>query len=235
MLARQSVDSAAGDGRPGMKDKGRVAHGTWCAGGSRAGLLQRQSSAGLSSASAGFRACERQTVLSRRPSNRSWSKAIGGSKPILFGPISSRDRTVSSMPSRIDEGLKALIATGLFHDVRISRPGGRIVVTVFEAQVINRIAFEGNKKAKDEQINAEIQSKPRGHAVARDRAGRHPAHPRDLPSQRPVRRPDRAQDHRIAEQSRRSRSSRSTKARRPASSQSISSATAPIRRTASRT
>jgi outer membrane protein insertion porin family len=63
---------------------------------------------------------------------------------------------------RIDEGLKALIATGLFQDVRISRPGGRLVVTVVEAQVINRIAFEGNKKAKDEQISAEIQSKPRG-------------------------------------------------------------------------
>ena len=62
----------------------------------------------------------------------------------------------------IDEGLKALIATGLFTDVRISRPGGRIVVTVSEAQVINRIAFEGNKKAKDEQIAGEIQSKPRG-------------------------------------------------------------------------
>ena len=62
----------------------------------------------------------------------------------------------------IDEGLKALIATGLFTDVRISRPGGRIVVTVSEAQVINRIAFEGNKKAKDEQIAGEIQSKARG-------------------------------------------------------------------------
>jgi outer membrane protein insertion porin family len=63
---------------------------------------------------------------------------------------------------QIDEGLKALIATGLFTDVRISRPGGRIVVTVVEAQVINRIAFEGNKKAKDEQLTAEIQSKARG-------------------------------------------------------------------------
>src|SRR6188768_2718787 len=65
-------------------------------------------------------------------------------------------------PLQIDEGLKGLIATGLFTDVRISRPGGRIVVSVVEAQVINRIAFEGNKKAKDEQISAEIQSKPRG-------------------------------------------------------------------------
>jgi outer membrane protein insertion porin family len=63
---------------------------------------------------------------------------------------------------RIDDGLKALIETGLFQDVRISRPGGKIVVTVVENPVINRIAFEGNKKVKDEQLTAEIQSKPRG-------------------------------------------------------------------------
>jgi outer membrane protein insertion porin family len=63
---------------------------------------------------------------------------------------------------RIDEGLKALIATGLFQDVRISHPGGRMVVTVIESPVINRVAFEGNKKAKDEQLSTEVQSKPRG-------------------------------------------------------------------------
>jgi outer membrane protein insertion porin family len=62
----------------------------------------------------------------------------------------------------IDDGLKALIETGLFQDVQISRPGGRVVVTVVENPVINRIAFEGNKKVKDEQLSAEIQSKPRG-------------------------------------------------------------------------
>src|SRR5215472_17242063 len=33
---------------------------------------------------------------------------------------------------------------------------------VIENPVINRVAFEGNKKIKDEQLTAEIQSKPRG-------------------------------------------------------------------------
>src|SRR5215470_10388943 len=65
-------------------------------------------------------------------------------------------------PEQEDEALKALIATGLFSDVRISHVGGRLVVTVIENPVINRVAFEGNKKAKDEQLNAEVQSKPRG-------------------------------------------------------------------------
>ena len=62
----------------------------------------------------------------------------------------------------IDDGLKALIETGLFSDVRISRAGPRIIVTVVENPVINRVAFEGNKKVKDEQLSSEIQSKPRG-------------------------------------------------------------------------
>jgi outer membrane protein insertion porin family len=62
----------------------------------------------------------------------------------------------------IDDGLKALIETGLFQDVRINTSGGRLTVTVVENSVIGRIAFEGNKKIKDEQLSAEIQSRPRG-------------------------------------------------------------------------
>ncbi len=65
-------------------------------------------------------------------------------------------------PEQEDEALKALLTTGLFADVRIAHTGGRIVVTVVENPVINRVAFEGNKKAKDEQLTAEVQSKPRG-------------------------------------------------------------------------
>jgi outer membrane protein insertion porin family len=62
----------------------------------------------------------------------------------------------------VDDGLKALIETGLFEDVKISHAGGHLVVTVVENPVINRVAFEGNKKVKDEQLSGEIQSKPRG-------------------------------------------------------------------------
>src|SRR6185437_7513805 len=60
------------------------------------------------------------------------------------------------------EGVKALFATGLFQDVRPTMQGGRLTITVTENPVINRIAFEGNKKVKDEQLKAEIQSKERG-------------------------------------------------------------------------
>ena len=62
----------------------------------------------------------------------------------------------------IDDGLKALINTGLFSDVRIEHRGGRLVVVVSENSVLGRVVFEGNKKIKDEQLSAEVQSKPRG-------------------------------------------------------------------------
>jgi outer membrane protein insertion porin family len=62
----------------------------------------------------------------------------------------------------IDDGLKALIETGLFQDVKINQAGGRLAVTVVENPVIGRVVFEGNKKIKDEQLTSEIQSKPRG-------------------------------------------------------------------------
>jgi outer membrane protein insertion porin family len=62
----------------------------------------------------------------------------------------------------VDDGLKALINTGLFSDVRIEHRGGRLVVVVSENSVLGRVVFEGNKKIKDEQLSAEVQSKPRG-------------------------------------------------------------------------
>ena len=62
----------------------------------------------------------------------------------------------------IDAAYKALYATNLFQDVRISQAGGRLVVTVVESAVINKVVFEGNHKVKDEQLASEVQSKPRG-------------------------------------------------------------------------
>ena len=64
--------------------------------------------------------------------------------------------------SKINDGVRSLYATGLFSDVRVSRDGGRIVVHVAENGVINRVAFEGNKKVKSEQLESEVTSKTRG-------------------------------------------------------------------------
>jgi outer membrane protein insertion porin family len=63
---------------------------------------------------------------------------------------------------KIDEAVKGLYATGLFQDVQVSRAGGGLVVTVVENSMINRVAFEGNRKIKDATLEAEVQSKSRG-------------------------------------------------------------------------
>ena len=64
-------------------------------------------------------------------------------------------------PERVDKSLKALFATGLFADVKLDREGSTLVVRVVENPIINRIAFEGNSKLSDKDLNGEIQLRPR--------------------------------------------------------------------------
>lgn len=61
---------------------------------------------------------------------------------------------------RIDDSLKALYATGLFADVKLDRDGNTLVVKVVENPIINRIAFEGNHKLADKDLNGAIQLRP---------------------------------------------------------------------------
>jgi outer membrane protein insertion porin family len=61
-----------------------------------------------------------------------------------------------------DAALKALLATGLFESVTIERTGDRLVVHLKEAPVLDHVAFEGNKKIKDKDLAAVVESKPRG-------------------------------------------------------------------------
>ncbi|WP_181701829.1 outer membrane protein assembly factor BamA [Chthonobacter albigriseus] len=61
----------------------------------------------------------------------------------------------------IDESIKALFATGLFSDVRITRSGGALVVAVVENPVIMRINFEGNDRHEDNILGATIELQPR--------------------------------------------------------------------------
>ena len=64
-------------------------------------------------------------------------------------------------PDRVDASLKALFATGLFADVKLDRDGNVLVVKVVENPIINRIAFEGNSKLTDKELNGEIHLRPR--------------------------------------------------------------------------
>ncbi|MDG2032947.1 MAG: outer membrane protein assembly factor BamA, partial [Rhodospirillales bacterium] len=62
---------------------------------------------------------------------------------------------------RIDQSLKSLFATGLFADVSINRQADALLVKVVENPLINRIAFEGNKRLEDDFLKSEITLKPR--------------------------------------------------------------------------
>ncbi len=64
-------------------------------------------------------------------------------------------------PVALDESLKALFATGLFEDVSLDREGTVLVVRLRENPIINRIAFEGNRRIDDELLESEIDLRPR--------------------------------------------------------------------------
>lgn len=64
-------------------------------------------------------------------------------------------------PDAVDRGIKALFATGLFADVAIGFQNDRMLVKVTENPIINRVAFEGNKRVEDKALQGEVQLKAR--------------------------------------------------------------------------
>jgi len=62
---------------------------------------------------------------------------------------------------RLDRSLRTLFATGLFKDVRVGRQGAVIVVQVVENPIVNRVAFEGNRKISDDILRNEVQMRAR--------------------------------------------------------------------------
>lgn len=62
---------------------------------------------------------------------------------------------------RIDRSLRALFATGLFRDVTIRTEGARVVVDVVENPLVNRVAFEGNRRISSEILRGIVLTQPR--------------------------------------------------------------------------
>ena len=94
------------------------------------------------------------SVIEVRGNQRVDSETIRGNITIRPG--------VNFNDTDIDESVKRLFATGLFSDVTIDRRGNRLIVTVDENLIINQVVFNGNKKIKDKQLEALVQSKPLG-------------------------------------------------------------------------
>lgn len=58
---------------------------------------------------------------------------------------------------------ESLMATGLFSSVQVNRRGSQIVVSVKEqGGTVNRVAFEGNRKLKSEQLSQIVQTRAGG-------------------------------------------------------------------------
>ncbi len=64
-------------------------------------------------------------------------------------------------PERIDMSLKTLFATGLFADVQIEQRDADLVVSVIENPIINRVIFEGMRTLDEEDLEEEVQARPR--------------------------------------------------------------------------
>jgi outer membrane protein insertion porin family len=139
----------------------RFVRGLGIAGFVLGGVILSAAAAGLAASAAYAQAPAKQT--SEAPSAN--SIVVEGNRRVEAATIRSYFRPGPSGrldAQAIDDAYKALYATNLFQDVRISQVGGRIVVTLVENPVINRIAFEGNRKVKEDQLKEEIQSKERG-------------------------------------------------------------------------
>ncbi len=61
----------------------------------------------------------------------------------------------------LDAALKALYNTGYFADVKIHQDGSQLMIEIIENSIINKIAFEGNDKLKDDKLKEEVQLNPR--------------------------------------------------------------------------
>lgn len=62
----------------------------------------------------------------------------------------------------IDSSVKRLYSTGYFSDVSINVSGGTLVVTVSENQLINQVVFNGNRKIKDDKLQAVVRTRSLG-------------------------------------------------------------------------
>ncbi len=90
--------------------------------------------------------------------------SIEGNQRIEGGTILSqagiaRGETVSA--GQLNDAAQRIRASGLFEDVQVIPQGNTLVIRVIEYPTINRVAFEGNRRIKDADLQGFIESEPR--------------------------------------------------------------------------
>jgi outer membrane protein insertion porin family len=92
------------------------------------------------------------------------SVSVEGNQRIETGTILTyagiaRGETLSA--GQLNEAYQSILDTGLFEEVDIDPQGNRLVIAVEEYPTINQIAFEGNRKIKDEDLTGIVESQAR--------------------------------------------------------------------------
>ena len=95
----------------------------------------------------------------------SWAEPALAQQIIVQGanvaPSALKPYFTGTSPASIEQGVADLKATGLYSNVSAQVEDGKIVVTLAKGeQIINRVAFEGNKQIETKQLEVEVQSKP---------------------------------------------------------------------------
>ena len=70
-----------------------------------------------------------------------------------------RGQTVSA--GQLNDAYQRIIASGLFESVEIVPRGGTLVIEVKEYPTVNQVSIEGNRRLKDEELTALLESQPR--------------------------------------------------------------------------
>jgi outer membrane protein insertion porin family len=84
------------------------------------------------------------------------SVVVQGNRRVDADAVRSYITNPSASPAEIRS---QLIASGMFRNVQVAKRGGNIIVTVSENDLINRVAFEGNKKLNKDVLGSEVQTK----------------------------------------------------------------------------
>src|SRR6056297_1097280 len=92
------------------------------------------------------------------------SVSVEGNRRVEPGTILTyagieRGQTVSA--GELNAAYQRILDSGLFESVSVEPAGNRLLITVSEYPTINKIAFEGNERLKDDELRGFIESSPR--------------------------------------------------------------------------
>ena len=95
----------------------------------------------------------------------SWAAPASAQQIVVQGanvdPSTLKPYFTGTDPASVERGVEDLRATGIYSNVSAKVENGKIVVSLAGgSQIINRVAFEGNRQIETKQLEVEVQSKP---------------------------------------------------------------------------